>query len=458
MSVRAVLSWVPSERLLRRAGVVLVLCTAVLLGFRLGEPSPRVRAPGQPPTYVFDECYQAFTAGRYVRGDPNAWNPWATEVEILAFDRRDATPHTRYEWVHPPGAKLVMAAFIAGLGFEAVSYRLGSVLFGLLMLVGCWRLAARLRGEAFGLAVATLLALDGMFFVLARTAMNDIYVAACVPAAMYAFYRYWQDDARRARWLLASGAAFGLGVAMKWSAGPLMLGCFVLAAGRIAYDVLAGRLERTTAVRHVCAWLAGFLFLPAVIYLASYLPYFLAGHGFDDFTSLHAQIWGYHQGLVAEHSYGSRWYTWPLMLRPVWFYADYAGRSVRLIYNLGNPLIWWCFLPSLAWVAIRWLRHREPQDALILVGFCGVWLPWAFVDRVAFIQYLLPAVPFGIMAIVTVLHDLVCWLPRAARLLAVFYIAACAAAFGFFYPILSGLPVPRVLAATDHWFWLASWR
>jgi dolichyl-phosphate-mannose--protein O-mannosyl transferase len=275
---------------------------------------------------------------------------------------------------------------------------------------------------------------------------------------MYAFYRYWQDGTRRAPWLVAAGAAFGLGVTMKWSAGPLMFGCFAIAGGRIAYDIFVGRLRGARIAGHAGALVIGFVVLPSVIYVASYLPYFVTGHDFEDFLSLHRQIVSYHQGLAADHSYGSRWYTWPLMLRPVWFYGDFARGTARVIYGMGNPLLWWCFLPSLAWVAARWLRRREPQDALILCGFCGIWLPWAFVDRVAFIQYLLPAVPFGIMAIVTALRDLVRWLPRAGRAIAACYVAAVVGSFAYFYPILSGLPVPRAMVAGDHWFWIASWR
>ena len=88
------------ERLWRWAGPCVFVIALVTLCVRLD----------QPRTYVHDECYQAFTAGRLVAGDHNIWNPYATDVDARKFKAKDMTKWTRYEWVHPPGAKLLIGA------------------------------------------------------------------------------------------------------------------------------------------------------------------------------------------------------------------------------------------------------------------------------------------------------------------------------------------------------------
>ena len=437
-----------------RGGVVL-LVTAIVILARIGDPSLYVGA-NSPPNYVHDECYQAFTAHRYAAGDPNAWSPRASRDVMKRFDAADMTAATMYEWVHPPGAKLVMALLIRLLGFRPIAYRFGSFIFGLLLLFSTWRLAARLCGEQFGVIAVLLLGVEGLTFTMSRIAMNDIYAVACLVPATFGVYRYWVDRDRRRRWLVAAGAAFGLGLTMKWSVLPLFIECAFLTVARIAHDARRSG-NRQLFVRDLVAWAAGFVVAPVAIYLIAYVPYFWAGHSFSDFADLvHQQRW-YHEHLNAVHSYGSRWYGWPLILRPVWFYAHSAGpESIAVIYAMGNPLVWWVFLPSLAWIGWRFACRRAAADGLILLGFFGSWLPWMFVSRVGFIQYLLPAVPFGVLAVASAVSELARF-PRG-RLIAGIYILCCVAAFIYFYPIWSAWPISTHALSSHRWIWFNRWR
>jgi len=80
---------------------------------------------------------------------------------------------------------------------------------------------------------------------------------------------------------------------------------------------------------------------------------------------LQKQMWWYHTNLKATHGYTSQWWTWPMDIRPVWFYVKYCGASdenkdqvctdsIRLtgsertvgdIYTMGNPFIFWMIIP-----------------------------------------------------------------------------------------------------------------
>src|SRR5581483_2981096 len=147
------------------AGTLVFALAALAHLARLGQPGD-APLPSGAPDYVYDECYQAFTAHRYALGDPEAWNPRADRAKMIAFEPRDVTPESGYEWVHPPTAKLIMAAGIRLLGFAPLGYRLGSALAGLIVLFFVWRLGARLRGEEFGAFALLLASTDGMLFVM----------------------------------------------------------------------------------------------------------------------------------------------------------------------------------------------------------------------------------------------------------------------------------------------------
>ncbi|HSP77742.1 MAG TPA: hypothetical protein VLQ93_04400, partial [Myxococcaceae bacterium] len=162
--------------------------------------------------------------------------------------------------------------------------------------------------------------------------------------------------------------------------------------------------------------------------------------------------------LKAGHSQSSVWWEWPLLTRPLWMFTHHTPEGSRVIYALGNPLLWWFFLPALAHVAQRYLKLRQPGDGLILCGFFGAWLPWAFIGRVTFIQYLLPGVPFGVLAVATLLRDMTGAAGRWRLWLAGAYATLCVATFLHFYPILSAALVSRESLAGRQWFWIDSWR
>lgn len=408
-----------------KAGWVVLACAATLMLFRLGEPG----FDESEPRYVFDECYQAFTANRYVAGDGNAWEQTATVDDMRAFQTIDVSPTTRYEWTHPPAAKLAMAGLIATFGFHPAAYRLGSVVAGLVLLLVFWRLAQRIVGASAGLVALALVATDGLFLILSRTAMSDIYVSAAIIAAMYAMYRFWTDPAPRPRWLFVAGLALGIGIASKWSAAPALVGCAIASLPAVA------RCRRLLA-----SWLVGFALLPAAVYLTAYLPYLAAGHSLADLWELHGDMWEFHRGLSQVHPDSSPWYSWPLAGTPVRFYAAHGPGVSRTITAIGNPVLWGLFLPSLCYVALRFVAARRPSDLVILLAVGSTWLPWAFVDRAGFVYYFMPAMPFATLAVVIALRDLGHALGTRTRPLPAVFAIVCLGFSAAYYPSWTALP------------------
>ncbi len=196
---------------------------------------------------------------------------------------------------------------------------------------------------------------------------------------------------------------------------------------------------------------AAMLFVGATVYTLSYIPYFALGHNLSDLVGLQQQMFGYHYDLRATHPYGSKWWQWPLILRPIsYYYHDFrigaANQNplaccVAEIIAIPNPAVWWLGLisiPALAWLGVR---ERNKGHLLLVTAYLFQWLPWASSPRVAFEYHFFPNLAIICLANAVLLQRV--W-RRAGwpRLMIGGYLALVVGLFVFFFPILAGLHVP----------------
>lgn len=386
----------------------------VLCGILLFAAFTRLFALASPANEYFDEVYHTFTARIMVEGDPRAWEWWNTHPEGFA-----------YEWTHPPFAKLIMATSMFVFGQSSFAWRLPAAVFG----VGVIYLVYRIGREVFdseevGLIAAAIVSLDGLVLVMSRIGMNDIYLLFFSLLTFLFFYKqkyFW------------AALAFGFAISSKWSAVWLLP---LLGITFLAYR------------RRIVPQLLFFAVLPPLVYLANYLPMFTTGHGLDIWWGMQKQMWWYHTGLDAEHAYTSRWWSWPLNLRPVWLYVNRVENTVANIYAMGNPIVLWGGLISAVMAIYELFVRRSKALALMIFGWLIFFLPWSLSPRIMFFYHYLPAIPF--LALVTAYV-----LRQEPKLLKIF-LAIGLVVFIYFYPHWTGITVPNWLAET--YYWLPSWR
>ena len=198
--------------------------------------------------------------------------------------------------------------------------------------------------------------------------------------------------------------------------------------------------------------------IPVCIYTLSYIP-FRDNTGAGLFARMarnQQTMFNYHSKLVSQHDYASRWYEWPILKRPVWYYSGHPSALVSEgISAFGNPLVWWAGIPAFFMVLYLAIARKDRKAGFLTVGYLAQYMPWMLVSRTTYMYHYFPSVPF-----VTLMLGYVCLQfagKSKGRRAAVFgYVAAAIGLFVLFYPVLSGHPVEKTFV--DHWLrWFDTW-
>ena len=404
----------------RRDLAIALLFTLAAAAFRL----PRLGVPGEE---VFDEVYHAKTALQYLNGESPT------------------------EWVHPPTAKLLIAVGVWLFGYVPWAWRLMPALAGVALAPVFYLFARRALVTERGAVLATVLLLcDGVYLVQSRIAMTNIFAVLFQVSAALFILRAAMRPRLSAPDMAAAGLFLGLALSTRWTS--------LWAAGFLGLVLLAVRRLRIIKPRELTLTVLAFLVLPAGIYVLSYVPWMRQGHELKELLPLQKAIWRYHADLRATHPYFSRWYTWPLLYRPTWYYFKQTGDTIRGIVALGNPALWWASVPVTVWALVTGAKEKNPRRLFSGLGFCALYLPWGVAPRTLnYSHYLFEAIPYACLSLGELLDRR--WDMKWARL----YVAVVVLLFFFFVPFLVALPIPARWYFHDlgggvrPWTWFPKW-
>lgn len=400
-----------------------------------------------------------------------------------------------YENTHPPLGKLIIAAGIWLFGMNPFGWRVMGTLIGVLMIPLTYVFAKRLFGRSeYALLAALLMAADFMHFAQTRIATIDSYGVFFIMLMYYFMYRYYSMSFYRAPLkktlipLFLSGLFFGIGAASKWiviyGGAGLALLFFLSLFERYREWRTAGKLlklpetaqkpevrDHLLHIRKVfgkftaktVAWCTlFFVVIPSVIYSLSFVPIMSVkgeGKSFHQLVQYQINMYDYHSKLKATHGFGSPWYEWPLMVRPIWYYSGkpaVGADQVSSIWSFGNPAVWWIGLVAFI-VTLFFLKNRDKNRGMfvVAVAFFSQFLPWVLVTRLTFIYHYFAMVPFLIFSIVYIAK----WLldKRPEWKWGVWgYAGVAVLLFVLFYPVLSGMTVSKWYV--DHFLrWFGTW-
>lgn len=400
-----------------------------------------VRISYMNSTY-FDEVYFARTAYDYANG-------------LVA-----------YEWVHPPVGKLIQAIPILIMGMTPFAWRFAGNCFGILMVFLVYLFAKRLFKKTSYATVASLLvALDNFHFAQTRMGTIDTELVVFSLLSVYFMYQYVVMDKsdtliKKLRYLFLSGLFFGLTISTKWSGvftGLLI--CIMFFQDFISENFAKNRRWTKNTTKIFISCFLFFLIIPILIYVSSYLLFPKVGpfgsvKTFSEFFEQMHQIFAYHSNLTEGHPFSSPWYTWPLLVKPVWLHvAYYPNDLIETISEVGNPLIWWAGAISLVVILIRSFVKKDKMGLFLVGAVLIMWLPYISIGRCMFLYHFFPAYPFMILTLAYMLK-LIAEKRENKSVLWVFTFLAFVL-FVVFMPVSSGRLITKTY--TDFLKWLPGW-
>ena len=446
-----------------------------------------------PDGQVFDEIYfpvDAYTDFKNTRCQShNIFCPYFDPEPPLAKEIIGIGMWS-YGWyrAHFEGAK----GDYIDLGFNTFGWRIAACIFGVLCIPMMYLLARRLWPQRlFAIAAATLVCFDGMFFVQSRIGMIDIFPIFFILFSYYLFLVHIQSRSFAASLvsLLALGTMLGIGIASKWIVlaawlsivfwlvARVILGNLNIEFGPRGWPFLSQKAKSPEWTAYVAVAVVSLVVIPLAIYLVSWYPFFARGQfqNLADLVNYQVESYRYHANLTATHPYGSPAWSWPLLSRPVLYYAEYQGLGndvftgqplIARMSNLGNPWIWWTSLPCVAVLPYFVIRHRSFPAAVILLGFISQYLPWFRITRVLFMYHMFGGLIFMVLALAFVLVVLAerARAPNRKWIVAA-HLAVAVLFFGYFYPTWTAVPISYSAylegAGTPVWgpkLWLVNCR
>ncbi|MFF9060031.1 dolichyl-phosphate-mannose--protein mannosyltransferase [Streptomyces sp. NPDC014882] len=298
---------------------------------------------GTPRKVIFDETYYAKDAWALVhRGFEVNWDKNANDV-ILNSGGHVTIPTDAAYVVHPPVGKYVIGLGELLFGFDPFGWRFMTALLGTLSVLLLCRIGRRLfRSTFLGCLAGALMAVDGLHFVMSRTALLDgvlmffvlatfgclvvdrdrarARLAAALPADADGRRRPDAHAAETTRlglrpWRWAAGVMLGLAIGTKWNGLYIMVAfCLMTVLWDVAARRVAGARRPYRVVLRRDTGLAFLATVPValVTYLVSWTGWILSSDSGSG---------GYYRNWAATDGKGGSW-TWlfPDWLRSLWHY------------------------------------------------------------------------------------------------------------------------------------------
>ncbi|MFG3259519.1 dolichyl-phosphate-mannose--protein mannosyltransferase [Streptomyces sp. NPDC048172] len=333
---------------------------------------------GSPHAVIFDETYYAKDAwSLWQYGYEGTWPEKANDKILADPQHIPLSPEGSYV-VHPPVGKWIIGAGEWLFGLDPFGWRFMTAVLGTLSVLMLCRIGRRLfRSTALGCLAGGLMAVDGLHFVMSRTALLDLVLMFWVLAAFGCLLvdrdrtrerlaralPPLDEDGRTGElrpdawtgarlglgwrpWRIAAGVCLGLGFATKWN------GLYVLAAFGILTVLWDMGARRTAgAARPFRAMLRkdalpAFVSLPVVAvgtYVASWSGWFATSGGyFRDWAAregaagpwgwlpgplrslwhYESEVYDFHVSLTSHHTYQSNPWSWLVLGRPVSYFYE----------------------------------------------------------------------------------------------------------------------------------------
>lgn len=393
---------------------------------------------GHPVATVFDEVYHgnfinAYSSGQYF------------------FD------------IHPPLARLLIKFFgdVIGVSHNIDFGQIGNALpqdiillrflpliAGTILPIIIYFICRNLNfSKISSFTAGTLICLENSLIVQSRFILFDSMLILFGFSALLLYLIYIKKESKYL--LLCSAMLAAAAFSVKWTG--------------LAFPLLIAILEiiRIKNIKKIAKFISVYAIIGLILYISVFAIHFSylksPGPGdvfmtkdfqsksfFGKFVELNREMYRANAILTAKHDYSSPWYTWPFMLRPVFYWQDLDKEEY--IYLLGNPLIYWLGILSIIILMLK--KNKDKITLFILLGFFVNFIPFIFIGRAMFLYHYEAALVFSIIAIVYLLQRRTIFQFILLGLLLII--------FTYFSPLTYGLHLNQ--SQLQNRMWLSSWR
>lgn len=402
------------------------------------------------------------------------WNSIAVWDEVYyattAFQLVNFLPP--YVYVHPPLGMLIIGLGILIFGMSPFAWRFMPLLSGILVLPLIYIFTKKISKSRVAACIACLLlCFDFMHYVICKMASIDSIVTLFIFAEYFLLYLYLESRPEKDKWqesfryLFGAGVMFAFAISTKWSA---LFSVFPILATLVYAEFILDK-SRAQLISKICIIIISFVLIPSIIYILCYLPNYMISpdKNFINFViDLQHKIINYHTRdvLVLHSSSASKWWTWPLDIKPftIYGYGNSYKKTYATVLLMGNPAIWWFSILAILIFIINQFRkliysHKLSYGMIfILIAVLCQYLPYALFKRGSFIYYFYTVTPFLFMLTAFVLAELWHGTERALKIFVIFYLLLVISLFIVFFPALAALVVPKNYI-TDFLLWYKTW-
>lgn len=399
--------------------------------------------------------------------------------------------------VHPPLGKMFIGIGEWLFGYSPLGWRFMSTLAGVVIVISVAIIMHRLtKSLLIGMFSGFIANIEGVIFVMSRTAMLDIFITMFIILAVLcsvieittdnkgtSWYRRW--------WLLGAGLFSGLAMSVKVS------GVYIPALMGVVMVVTVAWSSRSfkETVKALGAGLIYFLVIPVVTTLMVWMKWFSgessvyrhiseAGvmetempsflpDSIQSFLSYQIGVLSFHgelrttssDDLSSLHPWESKPWEWLYGVRPMVFYdADVSTSQSALVEQIrliGNPAVWWLTIPVIIFAVYRALFTKNLAWAIVLGGFIVGYFPWlAMWERQQYFFYATAYAPFLVMGVTLLVKDCALIVEKVTKMsknkshFIVFsvYGAIALALFIYFSPWYYAIPISEEWRDSMVWF------
>jgi dolichyl-phosphate-mannose-protein mannosyltransferase len=440
-------------------GFVVVIVSAVTHFFYFGYPAQ----------VVFDETFSGNFLSNYAK-------------------------HTFFFDVHPPLAKLIVYifGFLTGADYTTDMSSIGNplphsfillrlvplicgvllplIIYGISRKIGLSKLASMIAG--------ILIAIENSLIVQSRFVLFDMImlVFGFTSVLLYLYYRQAIENERSLfikRVFLFGSALFAAGAfSIKWTglSFPLLI-TTVEFLRMYRYETIKIKPLFDT-FKKIITFVFTYFIIGLVVYTIAFAIHFSLlnkpGPG-DAFMSEQFHQENFIEKIIdsnkemyianaydmPQHQYQSSWWSWPIMLRPIFYWQGVN----EYIYLLGNPFIY--LFGTLSIILIfggilfrKISKERNLAVHIISIGFIVNFVPFVFITRPMFLYHYEAALIISVMALALIIDFI-----KSKKWkwgIALIILAVCLAGFVYWSPLTYGLPLSQ--HQLEQRMWLSSWR